>query len=141
VLANFRSFRYRVSYNRDSSPVIVSGFIVLSFLLFIRLRVFTGYISVAVIVIILNPFFIVSLLEYVELYRSLVYSLRGITSSGLVLPPGIRAIVFNYKGVPFFFIRFLYNRLLTRTIIVTKSTNSLGRSYLASSSLTSFFNP
>jgi hypothetical protein len=56
----------------------------------------------AVIVIVLNPLFIVSSLKYVELYRSLVYSLRGITSSGLILPPGIKAIIPNYKGVPSF---------------------------------------
>jgi hypothetical protein len=121
--------------------IVVSGSIVSSFLLFTRLRVFTGYISVAVIVIVLNPFFIVSLLKYVELYRSLVYSLGGITSSGLILPPGIRAIIPNYKGVPFFFIRLSYNRLLTRITIAIKSINLSGRSYLASSSLTSSFNP
>jgi hypothetical protein len=108
VLANLRSFRRRVSYGRDSSPVIVSGSIVPSFLLFTRLRVFTGHISVAVIVIVLNPLFIVSLLEHVELYRSLIYSLGGITSSGLILPLNIRAIVPNYRGVP----SFLYTSLV-----------------------------
>jgi hypothetical protein len=108
VLANLRSFRRKVSYNRDSSPVVVSGSIVPSFLLFTKLRAFTGYISVAVIIIILNPLLIVSSLKHVELYRSLVGSLGGITSSGLVLPPGIKAIVPNYRGVP----SFLYTSLV-----------------------------
>jgi hypothetical protein len=102
VLANLRFFRRKVSRNRDNSSVIVSGFIVLSFLSFTRFRVFAGYISIVIIVIIFNPFLIISSLKHVELYKSLVYSLGGITLSGLVFPPGIKAVVPNYRGVPSF---------------------------------------
>jgi hypothetical protein len=67
---------------------------------------------VAVIVIALNPLLIVSSLKHIELYRSLVRSLGGITSSGLILPPGIKAIVPNYRGVP----SFLYTSLVQSVI-------------------------